>query len=301
MALLDLEQLLLKRGWIDAEDCRRHGVTSAVVCTRVRRGEWLRIRRGLYVAAQASPQTRTEALVLSRPGTVLGGSTAAWWHGLTSTAGGPLTLLTARDQRLRSTGSVTPSRPQHLCESCTTAVRGVPVVRLERAALEHARCLPLWADAEAFVTGVVQRGRTTGRRLTGMSQHLRIRSQPVAELLDHICRGSRSLPEIDFIRLVRRFQLPEPQRNVPILCADGVTRYADLAYPEQGYYIEIDGRMCHFALDDWEADLSRMNEISISCPLKPLRFSSRQLRREQEQVAAQLDRALRGAISRESA
>ena len=142
------------------------------------------------------------------------------------------------------------------------------------------------------MTGAVQQGRTTGPRLESMADHLGRRSSQLRELLDHICRGSRSSPEIDFIRVVRRFALPEPERNVPLLCDDGATRYADLAYPEHGYYIEIDGRICHFAVTDWERDLLRMNEISISCPLRPLRFTSRQLRLQPEVAANQVARAL---------
>ncbi len=166
------------------------------------------------------------------------------------------------------------------------------MLRLERAVLEHAMAKRSWTDAEAFITGVVQQGQTNGPRLVQMAEHLGLRSIRLEELLTHICLGSRSMPEIDYIRVVRRFRLPEPERNVPLLCDDGVTRYADLGYPEHGYYVEIDGRICHFAIQDWEADLSRMNEISIGCRLLPLRFTSRQLRREPAKVADQVRRAL---------
>ena len=291
MSLPSLIALLDERGWFLARDARAHGVSRDVIATLVARRQVERVRPQLYLRPGASREApHRAALAVGGPGAVLGGTAAAWWHGLLPVA--MPVVLVAVGRNLSSCSLIRFVRTRHLCARCVTTVRGARVVRLERAALDHAMGLRSWRDSVAFLTGVVQRGRTTGPRLTAMADHLGLAAARLRQLLHDISEGSRSAPEVDFIELVRGFGLPEPLRNVALACSDGITRYADLAYPDQGYYVEIDGRICHFGVDDWESDLARMNEISIICDLRPLRFTSRQIRERPDKVAAQLARAL---------
>lgn len=60
-ALLD-EQ----RGVITAAQCRSHGISQQRVRTLLRRGEWLRLHRGIYVTATAWPRDETDPLLSLR-------------------------------------------------------------------------------------------------------------------------------------------------------------------------------------------------------------------------------------------
>lgn len=291
MSLHTLIEQLDRRGWFLARDARAQGVSRDVVSTLVSRRQVERVRPELYLRPGASRETlHRAALAVGGPDAVLGGRAAAWWHGLLPSA--LPVVLVAVGRNLSSCDLIRFVRTRHLCARCVTTVRGARVVRLERSALDYAMGLRAWRDAVAFLTGIVQQGRTTGPRLSSMADHLGVRSRRLRDLLRDISEGSRSVPEVDFIRLVRRFGLPEPIRNVALACSDGITRYADLAYPDHGFYVEIDGRVCHLGVDSWESDLARMNEISIACQLKPLRFTSRQIREQPTRVASQLARAL---------
>lgn len=112
-------------------------------------------------------------------------------------------------------------------------------------------------------------------------------------ILSDIEGGAQSLAEIDFGKLCRRYELPEPQRQVVRVDGDGRRRYLDalLVGPDgREVGVEIDGAH-HMEADQWDRDLDRGNEISIGGTLV-LHFTATTIRTQPGRVAAQLERAL---------
>lgn len=149
--------------------------------------------------------------------------------------------------------------------------------------------------AAGLVTAVVQQGLTTVALLAeALDVAGPIRHAPLLRATLHdIEGGAQSLAEIDFGKLCRRYELPEPERQVVRLDGDGHRRYLDalLTAPDgREVGVEIDGAH-HREADQWDRDLDRGNEISIGGTLV-LRFSATTVRTQPGRVAAQLRRAL---------
>jgi hypothetical protein len=149
--------------------------------------------------------------------------------------------------------------------------------------------------AAGLLTAVVQQGLTTvpllaeALEVAGPIRHATL----LRATLHDIDGGAQSLAEIDFGKLCRRFELPEPERQVVRVDSDGRRRYLDalLVGPDRREVgVEIDGAH-HMAADQWDQDLDRGNEISIGGTLV-LRFTANTVRTQPGRVAAQLRRAL---------
>jgi hypothetical protein len=109
-----------------------------------------------------------------------------------------------------------------------------------------------------------------------------------------IAQGSEALSEIDFVRLCRRFRLPEPERQAVRTDSSGRRRYLDATWRRADgrlVVVEVDGAL-HLAAGRWWADQLRQNELTLSDAIV-LRFPSVVVRTEPGLVAAQLRRALR--------
>lgn len=73
------------------------------------------------------------------------------------------------------------------------------------------------------------------------------------------------------LRLIRRYRLPEPVRQLELLAKGRRVRF-DLAYPDHRVAIELDGRAPHWGRDRWQADHDRHNAVELS-GWRSLRFT----------------------------
>ena len=79
--------------------------------------------------------------------------------------------------------------------------------------------------------------------------------------VDDVEGGSHSLPELRFVRLMRRARLPVPGRQVVRRRPDGRC-FLDVGWDDYGLFGEIDGTH-HRNAAQWEADVLRTNELVI--------------------------------------
>jgi len=107
--------------------------------------------------------------------------------------------------------------------------------------------------------------------------------------LADIAGGSESLPELEFLRLIRRGGLPEPRRQYR-MDASGKVRYLDLFWDDFGICVEIDGRF-HFEVETWWADMDRDLDISAD-GIQVIHVSARRIRRDPDGLLERLRRAL---------
>ncbi len=129
-------------------------------------------------------------------------------------------------------------------------------------------------------------------RVLVRSTRLRHRAALLAAVHD-IAGGSDALSEIDFVRLCRRHQLPEPVQQLRRRDSAGRNRYLDASWRRRDGRLvvaEVDGAL-HLSPRRWWDDQLRQNELMISGAVV-LRFPSVVVRTEECTVAAQLRRAL---------
>jgi very-short-patch-repair endonuclease len=114
------------------------------------------------------------------------------------------------------------------------------------------------------------------------------------ETLEDITGGAHAMSEIDFTRrVVRRFGLPEPDRQVPRRDARGKRRWLDVVWEQAGLIVEVDGAAHMDVLQYWD-DMDRGNDFTLK-HYRILRYAAFVVRCQPEYVASQIRQALREA------
>jgi very-short-patch-repair endonuclease len=166
-----------------------------------------------------------------------------------------------------------------------------PRHRVPRATLDAATMAPTPDAVRALVCAVVQQRHATVAALSAaVDRSCRVRHRGIVrQVLADIDGGSESLPELQFLRIVRRAGLPLPSRQVRVRRADG-SWYLDVVWERFGLVVEVDGAQ-HYSVLHREADAARDRELAIQSR-QPVRFSSWIIRRDPLLVAATLERLL---------
>jgi hypothetical protein len=261
---------------------------------RIDVGVWQRPCRGVVVLHNA-PLTPTErdlvALHSSRTGSALSGSTALRLDG-----------LDARDDRHHVTlpaGAKPPSWTQavahysrELSDLDVHPVRVPRRTRPARSVLDAAA----WHESERYARWLVimalQSGLVTTRQLREAlvrRGHCRHRAVIVQSILD-AAGGIQSVPEHDFATIWRATGLPPASRQRAVRGPDR-RYYLDVWSDTLGFGVEVHG-IPHLAVEQWDRDLYRANEIVIS-GRSGLAFSSYAVRNHATTVMDQLDRMAR--------
>jgi len=110
--------------------------------------------------------------------------------------------------------------------------------------------------------------------------------------LADVAGGAEALSELDLCALVRRFGLPEPDRQVERRDGQG-RRWLDAVWHQARLVVEIDGRW-HMDVRAWWADMERDNELTVD-GYRVLRFPAFVVRDTPELVAMLIARALNRA------
>lgn len=110
--------------------------------------------------------------------------------------------------------------------------------------------------------------------------------------------GAEALSELDFCDLVRRYHLPEPDRQFRRVDGKGY-RWLDAVWEWARLVAEIDGRW-HMDVRAWWADMQRDNALTVD-GYRVLRFPAFAVRDSPKAVAGQIATALRQARDAQSA
>ncbi|MCO7239273.1 hypothetical protein [Aeromicrobium sp. CnD17-E] len=255
---------------------------------------WQRPCRGVVVLHNA-PLTPLErdlvALHSSRAGSALSGATALRYDGLdghddrhhvTLPAGAKppsWSHATVHYSHELSDLDVHPSRTPRR----TRPARSV----LDAAAWHESERYARWLVITALQAGLVS--TRTLREALARRGHCRHRAVIVQSILD-AAGGIQSVPEHDFSTIWRAAGLPTPTRQRPVRSRDG-RYYLDVWCDALGFGVEVHG-IPHLAVEQWDRDLERANEIVIS-GRSGLTFSSYAVRNHATTVMDQLDRMAR--------
>ncbi|MEI4270383.1 type IV toxin-antitoxin system AbiEi family antitoxin domain-containing protein [Klenkia sp. LSe6-5] len=290
-----------QHGVVTRRDLVRAGVGDQEIRTRVARGEWVRLRRGVYVAADvlAAASTRRRRhviacsaalLTLGRPGVALGGLSAAAVWGLPIPAADHAVTVLDPEQSLRSTGLRVLTAPlppgsvtTHLDLPVTTMARTVAdCARLE--SLELALCV---ADAARWDD------RLTRAELDAVVEGMRgWRGAAAARCVADLCRAGVESPLETRVRLrLVEAGIAEPELLVTIR-ADGRVIEADGWWDAAGVVMECDGRVKY--RDPWGGstteqkhwDEKRRAEVATAAGVRFWRVADEDLRSDAAWAAA---------------
>lgn len=281
-------------------DLRRVGVTRGDVHGEVVAGRWVALGKHTVVVVRQAWLTRSawfHAIWESGSGSVLDGVAALHASGLVGFAHDQIDIAIPRNNRRHTVRRVT----LHTYSTMPAVMGGgVPRVRPELAVLHAAQWARTDRMAALLLVLVVEQRIITPQRLLETFEALTrcTRRRFLAGVIADICDGVRSLSELDFARICRRYGLPPPSRQVLRQLPSGRV-YLDVRWDHLDLVVEIDGGH-HFQALGPMADALRQNEVVLTGDAV-LRIPALGLRLEEAQFMDQLVRAHQLAPSRGAA
>ncbi|MEZ5155792.1 MAG: DUF559 domain-containing protein [Solirubrobacterales bacterium] len=185
----------------------------------------------------------------------------------------------------RSLSGVVVHRPRRLHPDDLTTVGGLPVTTVPRTLLDLAETEPyervqsIAEEAERRELLDLRAIRDCMDRNPGRRGHA-----PLARLLDEYlsAAGSHEGIEMEFIRFLADYGLPEPQRNVLV---SGLV--VDFWWPDARLVAELDSRAFHAHWSQAERDRERDARL-LREGIHTLRVTARRLRRDRPGLAADI-------------
>ena len=201
---------------------------------------------------------------------------------------------TARDTAPPVSVAVHYSR--HLTSADIHPARQLPQTRIARSLIDAAAWTRTDRGAQAVLAaGVQQRLVIVPKLAAEVERNKRLnRRRLIIQALGDIAGGAHALSELDFTRLVvRQFNLPDPDRQVPRRDENGRRRWLDTCWEKARLIVEIDGTAHLDASTYWD-DMDRANGLTLG-RYRVLRFPAWVVRSRPEYVAAKIRQALREA------
>jgi hypothetical protein len=261
-----------QHGLITWDQALAAGVSPSGIRTRLARGDWVTVRRGVYRLAGVRPSF--EHVVMAACLAVgdacwASGRTAARLWGLDVPAPVTVEVLTPPGVRVRL-GGVTQHRSSELFTADVTRHRLVPVTSVARTLVDAATQLPGRRLGEAVddalrrglldldeLAACVDRLDRGGRRLI-----VPLRRVLADRLLGYDPGGSRR--ELDVLGVLRRGGLPAPVQQFEVVVG-GRRRVLDYAYPDERVGLEFDGFAEHGLLrSTFDDDRVRGNDLAVA-------------------------------------
>jgi hypothetical protein len=295
----ELSEILARQsGVVDLASALRC-VAPGVVRWRLESGRWQQPGRGVIVA-HSGPLSEEQkiwvAVLWAGPGSVLAGLTAAQVDGLGGFTSRGIHVLVPASRHVRKEPMGAPivvHRSRLLGPADIHPARVPPRTRLARSLVDAAAWMATDDRARAVLAAGVQQRLVRADDLmavAGRCVRLRRRSLITATLAD-IAGGAEALSELDFTRLVRRFGLPEPDRQAERRDSQGRRRWLDALWKKARLIVEVDG-LWHMDAMAWWDDMRRDNEFTVS-GYRVLRFPAFAVRHYPDAVARQVRAALR--------
>ena len=290
----ELDHLLFRQDDVIARRQALRWLSAKALRHRLRSGRWQRPHRAVYVAAtgRLSRAQRRWIAVLATDG-LLAGLTALEVSGLKGYVRTPIHVVVPVLRNVRRPPTdVVVHRTSRLRAADGSPAAVPPRTMPARSLIDAAQWAGTDDEARAIIAAGYQQRLVAGDDLHRALARMRgvVREGLIRETADDASHGAESISELDFLRLCRRAELPEPTRQAVRYDAHGNKRYRDAFFEEYGLHVEIDGGQ-HMEVRAWTADMRQHNEIVIS-GVRLLRFTGWQLRHRPREVVDQLRAAL---------
>jgi very-short-patch-repair endonuclease len=256
---LVLELAELQHGAFGLRQLPASWCSAALASERARRGEWLRLVRGVYaVPGHLDDWTAPAGWCLAHPDAAVGGVGAASWWRMDGTPAGPVQMVAP----LRSgTRRAYVHRVRDLQPWEVVVDQPDGCLRVTDATRTLIDCAAIAApdELERMVESALRRNLTNVPRMRARAQLLRTRGRrgpaQLLAVLDRRPAGgvADSDGEVIFLQCLRQAGLPEPVRQYRI----GPTRF-DLAWPDRRLLVELDGSV-HRTPEQQRRDARKQN------------------------------------------
>jgi hypothetical protein len=280
-------------------------VGRGVVRGRVRLSVWRTVCRGLVVTHNGQltrEQQLWVAVLAAGEGAVLAGVAAAAEGGVRGLRAERLDVLVPAARRAsvrlrRLPPDMTGVRVHRtaILPAAHQQVGRPPRTTIARSVVDAAAWASTAREAQLVLATACQQRRVLPSEVAEVLAILPTvrRRRLMLTTLTDIEGGAEALSEIDFALLCRRYQLPEPDRQVHRTDCSGRRRYLDAYWPERRLHVEVDGAH-HLDARQWAADMVRQNEVWIAGD-RILRFPAWLIRTDPAAVVDQLRAALTAA------
>jgi very-short-patch-repair endonuclease len=240
----------------------RVGATDDEIRLRLRRGDLIRVHRGVYRVGHRAPSigaTYLAAVLAAGEGALLCGRAAAHLLGLVK-GEAPAPEVIARTER-RIEGVKTHRSRSHRWRAAgddrdATVVRGIPITTVPRTLVDISSELSLDALARACHEAGVRYGAPPNSVEAVLARRPR---SPGAKRLRRVLNGdvhvTLSKLEAHFLELLRNENLPLPVTNARV-----GGRRVDCRWPDHHLTVELDSYQFHNSRHSWEQDRRRERE-----------------------------------------
>lgn len=256
------ELLVAQCGVVSRSQVLGTGLDDGYIERRLRRREWAKVHRGVYVdhTGELSWLQRALGAVLYSWPAALSHVSALKIHGLLMSSERDNRIHVSVDQARRV--SELPGVRLHRVHNLATLIqpnRSPARVRLEHALLDVASGAQRIPDAIAVLADACQSRRTTAQRLTAvLEQRVTLpRRQFLLQVLSDVATGVYSVLEHRYLTRVEvPHGLPTGKRQRRVV-QGRTAAYRDVEYLGLAVVVELDGRLGHEqTLDRWE-DMDR--------------------------------------------
>lgn len=254
-------------GVFSLSQARSVGMTEKMIETRRAGKAWIQLAPTVYALASAPPkwERQVAAALLTQPGSVVAGRSAAYLHGFPGCRAGRPVIMVGRSGNARSPlASVIRSTYFDLIER--TRVRGFEVTGEADTIVTLARSHSPYA-LERIVDDVLARGSCSIEQLVGAWRRQprapgRARLRPI---VDERRADAYQPPTTELERILYKLAdhplIPTSTRQLPFRFQQ-VHATVDLYIPAWRLIVEVDGRRWHTRQSDLERDRLRDNEAT---------------------------------------
>jgi REase_MTES_1575 len=269
-----------QHGLVTIAQAREYELTAEQVRVRLARGQWERVRYGVYVVAGTPPtweQAVLAAVLGAGDGTVASHRTAGALWELPGFDREDLEISSERCDQRRLDGVVTHRTNRFLAEE-HTRVRRIPVTSPERTLVDVSGRLSV-AQLGRAVDDSIRRGilqleilrRCAAGLRPAPGRHTNKITAVLARRLPGYDPGESGL-QMRFARGLVQHGCPEPVIEHPVRL-NGKRYRIDLAYPELNLAVEVDGWEWHRTRSAFDRDRARANDLVVA-GWTVLRFTS---------------------------
>jgi len=288
-----------QRGVITRKQLDLAGLSRRAIERRIRKGELVRVLRGVYRVGGAPRDHAQElmaAVLYAGTGCAVSGGAAARLHRFPRLGSKEIEVSSRRNLRRGGFGV----RRMKLGPREITQVQGLPVTTPLRTLVDLAESANE-DDLRSVVDHLLREGIYSGQELA--ERLSRYHSRGVATLrriLSGYARGGATESELEakFLDRVREWDLPMPEKQRPEY-ADGVLRRLDFSWPSRKIVAEVDGYRFHSDPAAFERDRRRNNSL-VAKGWRVLHVTDDALEHDQERLYSQLSSMLgetrRGAV-----
>jgi very-short-patch-repair endonuclease len=241
------------------------GVTRRGFDQLVRRGIFVRVAPGVY-AGVAAPDTWERKLMAGLlalgPTARISHDSAAHLHGFDRSIAGRVEFTVDRSHR-NATARGTVHSTSRTRPLDVVTLRSFRVTSATRTVVDLARARVPSRRLAASIDSAVRLGLSSPVVLQSELRFLRGPGRWGCRLLDELLldAGGHTMLERDFLRLMRRGDLPRPRTQV-IHRRDGATfARVDFLFDPYNVVVEVSGRKGHSSPDERQVDAQRRNEL----------------------------------------